>query len=51
MISVAFVECKSGLGRLLFVPTQRANACMFEHDETFRGRMLTLKPIRRFLVN
>ncbi len=36
MISVAFVEFKSGFGRLLFVPTQRANACMFEHDETFK---------------
>ena len=51
MISVAFVEFKSGFRRLFYVPTQRANACAFEHDETFKGRMLTLKPIRRLLVN
>ncbi len=35
MISVTFIEFKSGYGRLFYVPTQRANACVFEHDETF----------------
>jgi hypothetical protein len=34
-ISVTFIEFKSGYGRLFYVPTQRANACVFEHDETF----------------
>ncbi len=35
-ISVAFIEFKSGYGRLFYVPTQRANACVYEHDETFK---------------
>ncbi len=36
-ISVAFIEFKSGYWRLFYVPTQRANACVFEHDETFNS--------------
>ncbi len=34
-ISVTFNEFKSLRGRLFYVPTQRANACVYEHDETF----------------
>ena len=33
---LASIEFKSGYGLLFYVPTQRANACVFEHDEIFK---------------